>query len=83
VGALRPFGLDCKQRHYAAQACFSGFSADLASLAVRRCDCLLLGAAQDSAQFLRRDLFITVLKSPIQDLSESKINPAVKKIFDL
>jgi hypothetical protein len=55
VGALEPFALDCKQRHYAAQACFSGVSADLASLAVRRCDPLLLGAAQDSAQFLRRD----------------------------
>ena len=57
MGALRPFGLDCKQWHYAAQACFSEVSADLASLAVRRCDPLLLGAAQDSAQFLRRDLW--------------------------
>ncbi len=56
VGALRPFGLDCKQRHYAAQACFSGVSADLASLAVRRCDPLLLGSAHYSAQFSRRDL---------------------------
>ena len=57
VGAFGCFAADCTQQHPAAKHSFYSLSPVLDSPLRRACVPLLPGAAHDSAQFLRRDLW--------------------------